>query len=334
MKTALITGVSGQDGSYLSELLLSKNYRVCGMVRRHSVSENQSWRLKQAGSQDRVETFYGDMTSESSLHELLRRIKPDEIFNLAAQSHVKVSWDVPEYTVQTNALGVMNILEAVRTECPHAHFYQASSSEMFGLSVDSDGKQRETTPFDPTSPYGCAKAFGFNIVRHYRRAYCLFAVNGILFNHGSPRRASAFVEQKIVKTAVEIKHGLAKELVLGNLDSQRDIGHSKDYVRAMWLMLQQENPDDFVIATGETRSVRDLCEHVFSRLGMNYRDYVRQDQRYMRPEELPYLCGDSSKARKQLGWKPEYTFERMVDEMIEAQERSIVDGRHLLARGA
>lgn len=330
-RTALITGIAGQDGSYLTELLLEKGYRVCGTVRRNSVSENQSWRLKQAGTQEMVETFYADMTSVSSLRDVLRRVQPDEVYNLAAQSHVQVSWQVPEYTLQVNGLGVACILDAMRSECPGARFYQASSSEMFGLSVDDDGWQRETTPFNPTSPYGCAKALGFNICRHYRRAFDLFAVNGVLFNHGSPRRASNFVEQKIVKTAVEIRNGRASELVLGNLDSSRDIGHSKDYVRAMWLMLQQDAPDDYVIATGETRSVRDIVTHVFGRLNLNQADYVRQDARYMRPEELPYLRGDSSKARRVLGWQPTYTFEELIDEMIEEQERIVRDGAHLFA---
>ncbi len=328
-RTALISGISGMDGSNLSDLLLSKGYRVCGILRRHSVSETQDWRLRHLG--DRVETFYGDLTSESSLASIMLRIQPDEIYNLAAQSHVKVSFDVPQYTVQVNALGVLNMLEAMRAACPHASFYQASSSEMFGGSVDADGFQRETTPMHPTSPYGCAKLFGFALTAHYRRAFGLRCMSGILFNHTGPRRGAAFVEQKIIRTAVDINAGLTTELVLGNLDSHRDIGDSRDYVRAMHLILQQEKPDDFVIATGETRSVRDLCKHVFSRIGMDYRDYVKQDARYLRPEELPYLRGDSFKARMQLGWKPEFTFEQTIDEMIEAAQRKVTDGTNRIS---
>jgi GDPmannose 4,6-dehydratase len=325
-RVAFVTGANGQDGSYLCELLLSKNYRVIAMLRRHSVSENQDTRLAHLGP--RVESVYGDLTAPTAIHEAMQRFQPDEVYNLAAQSQVRVSWDMPEFTANVNGLGVLRMLEAVRTAAPHARFYQASSSEVFGLGVDPDRSQRETTEMNPTSPYGCAKLFGLAITRHYRRAFGLFACNGILFNHESPRRGAAFVSQKVVKTAVAIKHGLETELLLGNMDSQRDWGHSADYTKAMWLILQQEKPDDFVIATGETRSVRDLCEYVFSRLGMDYRDYVKQDARYLRPEELPYLRGDSSKARAQLGWKPEYTFESMIDEMISHAERKVISGKY------
>jgi GDPmannose 4,6-dehydratase len=327
-RTALITGINGQDGANLTKLLLAKGYRVCGILRRHSVSETQDWRLRDFS--DQVETYYGDMTSESSLQSVLIRTKPDEVYNLAAQSHVKVSWDVPQYTTQVNAIGALNVLEAVRQNCPDAKFYQASSSEMFGGCVDADGHQREETTMHPTSPYGCAKLFAYAMTRHYRRAFKMFAVNGILFNHSGPGRGSAFVEQKIVKGAVRIKHGLEKKLILGNLDAQRDFGDSRDYVEAMWMMLQHGTPDDFVVATGDTRSIRQVCEHVFQRLGMNYLDYVEQDARYMRPEELPYLCGDSSKARKILGWAPKISFATMLDDMIETQDRRITDGKDLL----
>ena len=247
---------------------------------------------------------------------MIRTIKPDEIYNIAAQSHVRISMDIPQYTVQTNTIGLLNILEAYKNNYPKARFYQASSSEMFGRSVDDDGFQRETTRMSPTSPYGCSKVFGFNMVQHYRIAYNLFATNGILFNHESPRRGSNFVTNKVVKSAVRIKKGLDKKLLLGNLDSFRDWGHSKDYVRAMHMILNHSVPDDFVCATGITNSVRDMCDYVFSKLDLNYKDYVFQDEKFLRAEELKYLRGDSSKLRKTFGWKPKYTFEMLMDEMI------------------
>lgn len=313
-KRAFITGIGGQDGSYLAEYLLSLGYEVHGIVRRNSVVEHQKNRVEGING---LHLYYGDLLDQSSLERLLRDVQPDEIYNLAAQSHVRISFDIPQFTVQTNALGVLNILEAYRNACPTAKFYQASSSEMFGSSVDDDGYQRETTPFRPVSPYGCAKVFGFNIVHNYRNAYKLFACNGILFNHESPRRGSNFVTNKVVKTAVQIKLGLTDKLELGNLDSYRDWGHSKDYVRAMHMILQQDEPDDWVVATGETRSVRDMCSYVFGKLGLNYEDYVVQNQKYLRPEELKYLRGDSTKIRTKLGWTPEYSFEDLMDEMIE-----------------
>jgi GDPmannose 4,6-dehydratase len=241
---------------------------------------------------------------------------PDEIYNIAGQSHVRVSFDIPEFTVKTNSLGVLNILESYRRICPNAKFYQASSSEMFGNSVDSDGFQRESTPMHPVSPYGCSKLFAYSIVRNYRNAYNLHASNGILFNHESPRRGSNFVTNKVVKTAVQIKLGLTDKLELGNMDSYRDWGHSKDYVRAMHLILQQDLPNDFVVSTRETHSVREMTEYVFQKLNMDYNYYVTQNPIFIRPEELKYLKGDSSKIRK-LGWEPKYTFESMLDEMIE-----------------
>lgn len=313
-KKAFITGIAGQDGSYLAEYLLGLDYEVHGIIRRNSVPENQQTRLENV--RGNVHISYGDLLDQSSIEHLLDKVQPDEIYNIAAQSHVRISYDIPQFTAQTNALGVLNVLEAYRRSCPTAKFYQASSSEMFGSAVDEDGFQRETTRMNPVSPYGCTKVFGYNIVRNYRNAYKLHASNGILFNHESPRRGSNFVTNKVVKTAVEIYLGQAKELVLGNLDAYRDWGHSKDYVRAMHLILQQPEAGDWVVATGETRSVRDMCEYVFGKLGMDYNNYVKQDGKFLRPEELPYLKGDSSRIRA-LGWTPEYTFETMMDEMTE-----------------
>jgi GDPmannose 4,6-dehydratase len=262
MKKAFITGIAGQDGSYLAEYLLEMGYEVHGIIRRNSVPENQQSRLE--GVKERLHVSYGDLLDQSSIEHLLDKVQPDEVYNIAAQSHVRISYDIPQFTAQTNALGVLNVLEAYRRSCPTAKFYQASSSEMFGSSVDADGFQRETTPMTPVSPYGCTKVFGYNIVRNYRNAYKLHASNGILFNHESPRRGSNFVTNKVVKSAVEIYLGQRKDLVLGNLDAYRDWGHSKDYVRAMHLILQQPQAGDWVVATGETRSVRDMCEYVFS----------------------------------------------------------------------
>ncbi len=314
-KRALITGISGQDGSYLAELLLEKGYEVYGIIRRHSVAEHQDSRIGHLG--ERVRTLYGDLLDISSLEKAVKLAKPDEIYNLAAMSHVRISFDIPQQATQVNALGVVNLLETYKNYRPQARFYQASSSEMFGNSRDRDGFQRETTPMTPVSPYGCAKVFGYNIVRNYRKAYGLFACNGILFNHESPRRGSNFVTTKVVKTAVEIKKGLAKRLELGNLDSFRDWGHSKDYVRAMHAIVNHKQPDDFVIATGDTHSVRQLCEIVFRKLGMDYRDYVAQNPKFLRPDELKYLRGDSGRARRILKWKPQYEFRSLVEEMVD-----------------
>jgi GDPmannose 4,6-dehydratase len=323
MKKALITGINGQDGSYLSEYLLSLGYEVHGIVRRHSVAENQNHRLLKYGTSNKVSTHYGDLLDYPSLIRVMSEVKPDEIYNLGAMSHVRVSFDMPSFTIQTNALGVLHILEVYRTICPEAKFYQASSSEMYGNSVDEDGVQRLATPMNPVSPYGCAKVMGYNLVRHYRHAYGLHACNGILFNHESPRRGTNFVTNKVVHGAVSIKRGIQQKLELGNMDSYRDWGHSKDYVRAMHMIINHHEADEFIVATGETHSVRDLCEIVFRKLGMNYEDYIVQNPKYMRPEELKYLKGDPTKARTILGWERTYTFDSMIDEMIERWEREL-----------
>ena len=311
---AFITGISGQDGSYLAEYLLSLDYEVHGIIRRNSNTEGQYSRVDHLSST--INLMYGDLTDQPSLERVMRKYQPTEIYNLGAQSHVRISSDIPQFTTQVNAIGVLNILEAYKNNCPTAKFYQASSSEMFGNSVDDDGYQRLTTPFKPVSPYGCAKLFAYHIVHHYRNAYNLHANNGILFNHESPRRSINFVTNKVIKTAVEISLGLSTKLELGNLDSYRDWGHSKDYIRAMHLILQQPNPDDYIVATGKSRSVRDMCDYVFGKLGLNYKDHVVQVDKFMRPEELQYLRGDASKIRNELGWEPEYDFNRLMDEMI------------------
>lgn len=316
MKKAFITGINGQDGSYLAEYLLTLGYEVYGIVRRNSVSENQQNRFSNE-TREKLHISYGDLLDQSSLEHLLDKIQPDEIYNLAAQSHVRVSFEIPQFTTQTNALGVMNILEAYRRSCPNAKFYQASSSEMFGNSVDADGFQRETTPMHPVSPYGCSKLFGYSLVRNYRNSYNLHAVNGILFNHESPRRSSNFVTSKVVKGAVNIKYGYEKVLELGNMESYRDWGHSKDYVRAMHKIINYKKPEDFVVSTMETHSVLDMVKYVFSKLDLDYTKHVVQNKKFLRPEELKYLKGDSTKMRQTLDWKPEYTFEALMDDMIE-----------------
>jgi len=311
-KTALITGIAGQDGSYLSEYLLSKGYEVHGIIRRNSVAENQDDRIKDLN----VTTHYGDLLDIHSLNRIITQVQPHEVYNLGAQSHVRISFDVPSFTIQTNAMGVLNMLEVCRALVPHVKFYQASSSEMFGNSVDEDGYQRKTTPMMPTSPYGCAKVMGYNLVRHYRAAYEMHTCNGILFNHESPRRGSNFVTNKIVKGAVEIKRGLRKELALGNLEASRDWGHSKDYVRAMHKIINHEVADDWTVATGESRTIREMCDVTFSILDLDYRDHVTQDPKFFRPQELNFLKGDSSDIRSKLNWTPRYSFRSMVEEMV------------------
>jgi len=314
-KIALITGINGQDGSYLAEFLLEKGYEVHGTLKRNSVSENQTSRLND--TYDRIKLHYADLTDLSSLISVIQKVNPDEIYNLAAQSHVRISFDQPLYTANVTGVGTLNLLEAVKLIKPNTKIYQASSSEMFGNSIDEDGFQRETTSMNPVSPYGCAKVFSYNICRNYRNSYDMFISNGILFNHESPRRGTNFVTNKVCKEAVKIKLGLSNELKLGNLDATRDWGHAKDYVRAMWEILQLDTPDDFVCSTGISHSVQDLCEYVFGKLELDWEEYVKQDDKFLRPEELHNLKGDSSKLIKTTGWSHDYTFESMLDEMIE-----------------
>jgi GDPmannose 4,6-dehydratase len=314
-KVALITGINGQDGSYLAELLLEKGYEVHGTLKRNSVAENQTARI-QVYDQIKDNLTYADMTDLASLNRVLAKVQPDEIYNLAAQSHVRISFDQPVYTANTVGIGTLNLLEAALSTCKNAKIYQASSSEMFGNCIDKDRFQRETTPMNPVSPYGCAKVFGYNITRNYRNSYGMFVSNGILFNHESPRRGTNFVTNKVVKEAIKIFYGQSTELRLGNLEATRDWGHAKDYVEAMWRILQLEEADDFVCATGTSHSVRQLCEYVFNKLELNYEDYVKLDLKFLRPEELTDLKGDPSKLMKATGWKPTYTFETMLDEMI------------------
>ena len=316
MKKALITGVNGQDGSYLAEFLLDKGYEIWGILKRNSVAENQTARIPEDIFK-KLNLVYGDMTDMASLVSVIQKCKPQEIYNLAAQSHVRISFDQPIYTSQVTGIGTLNLLEAVRLTDPKIKIYQASSSEMFGNNIDDDGYQRETTPMNPVSPYGCAKSFSYNICRNYRNAYGMFISNGILFNHESPRRGTNFVTNKVVKEAVKIKLGLSNKLNLGNLEASRDWGHAKDYVKAMWLILQHNTPDDFVCSTGVSHTVKDLVEYVFNALELNWEDHVGIDEKYYRSEELKFLKGDCSKAKSILGWNHEYTFETMLDEMIE-----------------
>jgi GDPmannose 4,6-dehydratase len=316
MKTALIIGANGQDASYLAELLIQKDYKVYGTIRRNSVPESQTTRIEDIFQKKLIELHYADLTDPISIECVIKNTQPDEIYHLAAQSHVQISFELPKYTLDTNCGGTLAVLEAVRRFSPHSKVYFAATSEMFGNCYDEDKYQRETTKMIPVSPYGCSKLYGFNLCHNYRNSYDMFISSGILFNHESPRRGINFVTNKVVLGAVKIYLDQQKTLSLGNLDAYRDWGHAKDYVNAMWQMLQQESPKDYVIATGETRSVRELVEKVFSSLALKWEDHVVVDEKYMRPEELDFLKGDSSKARKELGWEPKISFDDMIDEMI------------------
>ena len=318
MKKVLITGITGQDGSYLAELLLKKGYRVWGLVRRSSSFHTGRIEhlYKDPHDRPKLRLIYGDLTDGGSLSNIINDVKPDEVYNLGAQSHVRVSFDTPIYTVNTDALGTLRLLEAIRSSSKPPKFYQASSSEMYGKVAEMP--QTEKTPFYPRSPYGCAKVYSFWQTVNYREAYGLFACNGILFNHESPRRGETFVTRKITRAATRIKLGLQEKLYLGNLDARRDWGFAGDFVEAMWLVLQQDKPDDYVIATGEMHSVREFLDEVFGHLDMDWQKYVEIDPRYFRPTEVDILLGDSSKARKVLNWQPKVTFKALAKMMTDA----------------
>ena len=316
-KVALIIGANGQDASYMAELLIEKDYIVHGTIRRNSVPESQTTRIQSLIDNNQITLHYMDLTDPISVESIINELKPDEIYHLAAQSHVQISFELPKFTLDANSGGTLSVLEAVRKFSPKSKIYHAATSEMFGNSVDDDGYQRETTRLTPVSPYGCSKLYAHSLCNNYRNAYGMFICSGILFNHESPRRGINFVTNKVVLEAVKIKLGLSNELVLGNLDAMRDWGHAKDYIQGMWLMLQQETPDDYVLATGVSHSVRELVNYVFTRLGLHWSEYVKQDDKFQRAEELHFLQGDASKAKEKLGWEPTYTFETMLDEMIE-----------------
>lgn len=338
MKKAFITGVTGQDGSYLSELLLEKGYEVHGMIRR--ASNFNTYRVDHLYTNPNFKLHYGDLCDSSSLNNLLRTIQPDEVYNLGAQSHVKVSFEVPEYTADADAVGSLRLLEAVKNNCPDAKYYQASSSEMYGKVEETP--QKETTKFHPRSPYGVAKVFGFYITMNYRESYDMFCCNGILFNHESPRRGRTFVTRKITRGLVDVKLGKEECLTLGNIDSKRDWGHAKDYVEGMWLILQQDKPDDYVLSMNEMHTVREFVEIAAKDLGMEIiwegkgldevgkdkltgKVIVRISEKYFRPAEVDLLLGDSTKARTELNWKPKYTFEQLVHEMIQFDLKNEVE---------
>ncbi|MFB3925248.1 MAG: GDP-mannose 4,6-dehydratase [Syntrophales bacterium] len=334
MKKAFITGITGQDGSYLTEFLLNRGYEIHGLIRRASTFNTERIDHLYTDFHDpkaRMYLHYGDLSVSGQLTDLLYQIKPDEIYHLGAQSHVRVSFDMPEFTGDITGMGTLRLLEAIRKTGIKAKFYQASSSEMFGAAPPP---QNENTPFQPQSPYAAAKVFAYYISKNYREAYRMFVCNGILFNHESPRRGETFVTRKITRAATRIKLGLQEKLYLGNLDAKRDWGFAGDYVEAMWLMLQQDDPDDYVVATGETHSVREFAEEVFRRLGLDYREHVETDPKYFRPTEVDVLLGDCSKARNKLGWKPKVGFDRLIDMMIEAdmeraqKEKILCDAGH------
>ncbi len=337
MKKAFITGITGQDGSYLAQLLLEKGYEVHGLIRRSSTfNTDRIDHLYRDSHEPDAKLFlhYGDLSVSGQLMDLLAAINPDEIYHLGAQSHVRVSFDMPEYTGDITGLGTLRILESIRKTGIKTKFYQASSSEMFGAAPPP---QNEKTPFQPRSPYAAAKVYAYYVVQNYRDAYGMFATNGILFNHESPRRGETFVTRKITRAATQIKLGMRDKLYLGNLDAKRDWGFAGDFVEAMWLMLQQEKPDDYVIATGETHSVREFAEKVFARLDLDYARYVAVDPRYFRPTEVDVLLGDASRAKKALNWQPKVTFDQLVDMMVAAdlelarKEKTLLDAGYSCA---
>ena len=339
MKKAFITGITGQDGSYLAEFLLDKGYEVHGLIRRSSSFNTDRIDHLYRDFHDpaaRMYLHYGDLSVSGQLMDLLYDIKPDEIYHLGAQSHVRVSFDMPEYTGDVTGLGTLRLLEAIRKTGITAKFYQASSSEMFGAAPPP---QSEETPFQPQSPYAAAKVYAYHVIKNYRQAYGIFACNGILFNHESPRRGETFVTRKITRAATRIKLGLQDRLYLGNLEAKRDWGFAGDYVEAMWRILQQDNPDDFVIATGETHSVREFAEKVFEKLDLDYQEFVSIDQRYFRPTEVDALLGDASKARKQLGWVPKVSFDQLISMMIDSdmeaaqKEKTLIDAGYTVSNG-
>jgi GDPmannose 4,6-dehydratase len=316
-KTALIIGANGQDASYLAEFLIEKNYIVHGTIRRNSVPESQTTRIQHLHDTDLINLHYADLTDPISIETLIHKLQPDEIYHLAAQSHVQISFDLPRYTLDVNGGGTLAVLEAVRRFSPQSKVYHAATSEMFGNSVDPDGFQRETTPMIPVSPYGCSKLYAHTLCQNYAHSYGIFVSSGILFNHESPRRGINFVTNKVALEAAKIKLGLSKKLILGNIDAKRDWGHAKDYIEGMWLMLQQDVADSYILATGETRSVREMVNYVFERVNLDVNRYVDTAQKHLRPEELHYLRGDSTKARTILGWTPKITFNNMMDEMVD-----------------
>jgi len=330
-KRALITGITGQDGSYLAEFLLEKGYEVYGIIRRASTfNTSRINHIYQDPHENgaKLKLIFGDLTDASSINKIVRDVQPDEIYNLAAQSHVRVSFDVPEYTADATGTGVIRLLEAIRENGLNTRFYQASSSEMFGKVQAVP--QKEDTPFYPRSPYAAAKLYGHWITKNYRESYDMYACSGILFNHESPRRGETFVTRKITKAVANIKAGLQDKLYLGNLDAKRDWGYAKEYVEAMWLMLQQDEADDYVIATNETHTVQEFVEKAFDRVGLNWKDYVEFDERYMRPAEVDLLIGDATKAKEKLGWEPKVTFEKLVEIMVDADVEDLqnkIDGK-------
>jgi|SRR3989344_480628 len=322
IKKAFITGITGQDGSYLTELLLEKGYEVHGIVRRNSILfRSRIEHLFEKYKDKKLFLYYGDLSDGTNISKLLYNIQPDEIYNLAAQSHVRISFDIPAYTADITGVGVIRLLEAIKDSGIKTKFYQASSSEMYGKV--SETPQNEKTCFHPRSPYACAKVFAHHQTINYRESYGMFACSGILFNHESPRRGENFVTKKITKGVAEIKNGLSNKIILGNLDSKRDWGYAKEYVEAMWLMLQQDEPDDYVIATGETHTVREFLEEAFGFVNLNWEDYVEFDERFLRPAEVDLLVGDYSKAKEKLGWEPKVKFKELVKLMVEADLEAI-----------